>query len=176
MLLRVSKTWFLNWESIYVGEIDKTKITHSLGIYIFSFKANVLKSMIPTVLSLLVEMKIELKMCNSQRSKIIIPYVYMLKLRIDIISILVHGLLILGSVINIKNQCPWYLKENSTTLVWQGVKQSTTLKMKSNYFRHLWIFLCLSLYSSSYSLSLHIFLFPFKNIFVYWKERRGIAF
>ena len=28
-----------------------------------------------------------------------LPYVYMLKLRIDIISILVHGLLILGNII-----------------------------------------------------------------------------
>lgn len=78
---RISKTYDFTTKVYLCWGLDKTRITHSLGISIFIFKANVLKSMIPTVLSLLVEMKIELKICSPQWAKIII-FIYMVYLLI----------------------------------------------------------------------------------------------
>lgn len=79
--LRISKTSDFTTKVYLCWGIDKTRITHSLGISTFTFEANVLKSMIPTVLSLLVEMKIELKIFNPQWAKITI-FIYMVYLSV----------------------------------------------------------------------------------------------
>lgn len=100
----------------------------------------------------------------------------MLKLRIDIISILAHGLLILGNVINIEISVFLifkgkfhYVNMATDQTVHRTEKSNQIISDISEYI------LFLSLYSSTPSLSLHyLFLFPFKKyLFIRRREEES---